>query len=232
MSYLKNNLEEVNNIIKEHAVKVSRNPEDITLVAVSKTKPVEMLKEVYDLGVRDFGENYVQELVDKIDQLPSDIRWHMIGHLQTNKIKYIIDKVYMIHSVDTLHLAQAISKEAVKRNLTVKILLEVNIADEESKFGLTKENFLENYKEMMNLPGIDILGLMTSAPYIENMEDNRQYFVQLRSLMIDLIDKGLYNKDNYYLSMGMTGDYPVAVEEGATLVRVGTGIFGARNYNI
>lgn len=232
MSYLKNNLEEVNNIIKEHAVKVSRNPEDITLVAVSKTKPVEMLKEVYDLGVRDFGENYVQELVDKIDQLPSDIRWHMIGHLQTNKIKYIIDKVYMIHSVDTLHLAQAISKEAVKRNLTVKILLEVNVADEESKFGLTKENFLENYKEMMNLPGIDILGLMTSAPYIENMEDNRQYFVQLRSLMIDLIDKGLYNKDNYYLSMGMTGDYPVAVEEGATLVRVGTGIFGARNYNI
>lgn len=232
MSYLKNNLEEVNNIIKEHAVKVSRNPEDITLVAVSKTKPVEMLKEVYDLGVRDFGENYVQELVDKIDQLPNDIRWHMIGHLQTNKIKYIIDKVYMIHSVDTLHLAQAISKEAVKRNLTVKILLEVNVADEESKFGLTKENFLENYKEMMNLPGIDILGLMTSAPYIENMEDNRQYFVQLRSLMIDLIDKGLYNKDNYYLSMGMTGDYPVAVEEGATLVRVGTGIFGARNYNI
>lgn len=232
MSYLKNNLEEVNNIIKEHAVKVSRNPEDITLVAVSKTKPVEMLKEVYDLGVRDFGENYVQELIDKIDQLPSDIRWHMIGHLQTNKIKYIIDKVYMIHSVDTLHLAQAISKEAVKRNLTVKILLEVNVADEESKFGLTKENFLENYKEMMNLPGIDILGLMTSAPYIENMEDNRQYFVQLRSLMIDLIDKGLYNKDNYYLSMGMTGDYPVAVEEGATLVRVGTGIFGARNYNI
>ncbi|MCQ2542636.1 MAG: YggS family pyridoxal phosphate-dependent enzyme [Lachnospiraceae bacterium] len=232
MSYLKNNLEEVNNIIKEHAVKVSRNPEDITLVAVSKTKPVEMLKEVYDLGVRDFGENYVQELVDKINQLPSDIRWHMIGHLQTNKIKYIIDKVYMIHSVDTLHLAQAISKEAVKRNLTVKILLEVNVADEESKFGLTKENFLENYKEMMNLPGIDILGLMTSAPYIENMEDNRQYFVQLRSLMIDLIDKGLYNKDNYYLSMGMTGDYPVAVEEGATLVRVGTGIFGARNYNI
>lgn len=232
MSYLKNNLEEVNNIIKEHAVKVSRNPEDITLVAVSKTKPVEMLKEVYDLGVRDFGENYVQELVDKIDQLPSDIRWHMIGHLQTNKIKYIIDKVYMIHSVDTLHLAQAISKEAVKRNLIVKILLEVNVADEESKFGLTKENFLENYKEMMNLPGIDILGLMTSAPYIENMEDNRQHFVQLRSLMIDLIDKGLYNKDNYYLSMGMTGDYPVAVEEGATLVRVGTGIFGARNYNI
>lgn len=232
MSYLKNNLEEVNNIIKEHAVKVSRNPEDITLVAVSKTKPVEMLKEVYDLGVRDFGENYVQELVDKIDQLPSDIRWHMIGHLQTNKIKYIIDKVYMIHSVDTLHLAQAISKEVVKRNLTVKILLEVNVADEESKFGLTKENFLENYKEMMNLPGIDILGLMTSAPYIENMEDNRQHFVQLRSLMIDLIDKGLYNKDNYYLSMGMTGDYPVAVEEGATLVRVGTGIFGARNYNI
>lgn len=232
MSELKNNLNHVQNIIKEVANKANRNEEDITLVAVSKTKPVEMLQEVYDLGIRDFGENYVQELVDKVDKLPNDIRWHMIGHLQTNKIKYIIDKVYMIHSVDTLHLAEAISKEAVKRNLTIKILLEVNVANEETKFGLTKDNLLDNYKEIMNLPNIDICGLMTSAPYVENMEDNRQYFVELRSLMIDLKDKGLYNKDNYYLSMGMTGDYPVAVEEGATFVRVGTGIFGARNYNI
>lgn len=232
MSELKNNLNHVQNIIKEVANKANRNEEDITLVAVSKTKPVEMLQEVYDLGIRDFGENYVQELVDKVDKLPNDIRWHMIGHLQTNKIKYIIDKVYVIHSVDTLHLAEAISKEAVKRNLTIKILLEVNVANEETKFGLTKDNLLDNYKEIMNLPNIDICGLMTSAPYVENMEDNRQYFVELRSLMIDLKDKGLYNKDNYYLSMGMTGDYPVAVEEGATFVRVGTGIFGARNYNI
>lgn len=232
MSYLKDNLSNVQNIIKENTSIANRNYEDVTLVAVSKTKPVEMLKEIYDLGVRDFGENYVQELTEKIPKLPEDIRWHMIGHLQTNKIKYIIDKVYMIHSVDTLHLAEAISKEAVKRNITVKILLEVNVASEETKFGLTSDNLEENFREIIKLPGIDVYGLMTSAPYVEDMEDNRQYFVQLRSLMIDLKDKGLYNKNNYYLSMGMTGDYPVAVQEGATLVRVGTGIFGARNYNI
>lgn len=232
MSYLKYNLSNVQNIIKENTSIANRNYKDVTLVAVSKTKPVEMLKEIYDLGVRDFGENYVQELTEKIPKLPEDIRWHMIGHLQTNKIKYIIDKVYMIHSVDTLHLAEAISKEAVKRNITVKILLEVNVASEETKFGLTSENLEENFREIIKLPGIDVCGLMTSAPYVEDMEDNRQYFVQLRSLMIDLKDKGLYNKNNYYLSMGMTGDYPVAVQEGATLVRVGTGIFGARNYNI
>lgn len=227
---IEENLKNVNSKIETACNKAGRDKNDVTLVAVSKTKPNEMIEEAYAIGVRDFGENYVQELVDKVDGLPKDIRWHMIGHLQTNKIKYIIDKVYMIHSVDTVHLAEAINKEALKRNLKVKILLEVNVAKEETKFGFTSDNLIEEYKKIKDLEGIDICGLMTSAPYVEDSEENRQYFVELRSLMVDLKDKGLYNKDKYWLSMGMTGDYETAVEEGADFVRVGTGIFGARNY--
>ena len=230
MSELKENLENVIVNIKNSANSAGRDLNDITLIAVSKTKSAEMIKEIYDLGIRDFGENYVQELTEKVPQLPSDIRWHMIGHLQTNKIKYIIDKVYMIHSVDSVHLAQAIGKEAVKRNMTVKVLLEVNVGMEDTKFGFTSDNLIENYKEIMKVEGIEVCGLMTSAPYVENPEENRRYFIQLRSLMVDLKDKGLYNKSRYFLSMGMTCDYTTAVEEGASYVRVGTAIFGARNY--
>ncbi len=230
MSELIRNYEDVKNNIEDSVNKSSVSNKDVTLIAVSKTKPNEMIEELYEYGVRDFGENYVQELCSKYEELPKDIRWHMIGHLQTNKIKYIIDKVYMIHSVDSLHLAEAISKEAKKRNITVKCLLEVNVGMEETKFGLTAENLEENYIEISKLEGIEILGLMTSAPYVENPEENRQYFVQLRSLMVDLKDKGLYNKNKFFLSMGMTCDYTVAVEEGADFVRVGTAIFGARNY--
>ena len=230
MSDLKENLENVIENIKNSANSAGRDLNDITLIAVSKTKSAEMIKEIYDLGIRDFGENYVQELTEKVPLLPSDIRWHMIGHLQTNKIKYIIDKVYMIHSVDSVHLAQAIGKEAVKRNMTVKVLLEVNVGMEDTKFGFTSDNLIENYKEIMKVEGIEVCGLMTSAPYVENPEENRRYFIQLRSLMVDLKDKGLYNKSRYFLSMGMTCDYTTAVEEGASYVRVGTAIFGARNY--
>ena len=230
MSELLENIKEVEKNIDIAAEKGARYSEDITLIAVSKTKPIEMIQELYDIGYRDFGENYVQELASKMDALPEDIRWHMIGHLQTNKIKYIIDKVYMIHSVDSVHLAEAIGKEARKRNMTVKILLEVNVAEENSKFGFTSANLEENFKEINKIEGIEVLGLMTSAPYVENAEENRQYFVQLRSLMVDLKDKGLYNKNRFFLSMGMTCDYTVAIEEGADFVRVGTAIFGARKY--
>ncbi|MCR4648084.1 MAG: YggS family pyridoxal phosphate-dependent enzyme [Lachnospiraceae bacterium] len=231
MSYLKENLESVKEQIKASCEKSKRDPEDVTLIAVSKTKSEDMIKEIYDCGVRDFGENYVQELSQKMEDLPDDIRWHMIGHLQTNKIKYIIDKVYMIHSVDTLHLAEAIGKEAVKRGKVVKCLLEVNVALEDTKFGFNSDNIEENFEKIKNIEGIDVWGLMTSAPYVENPEENRQYFVQLRALMVDLKDKGLYNKEKFLLSMGMTNDYNVAVEEGADFVRIGTAIFGARNYN-
>ena len=230
MSGITDNLNQVKENIIKASKKVSRDPEEVTLIAVSKTKSADMSQEAYDTGIRDFGENYVQELVEKTEILPKDIRWHMIGHLQTNKIKYIIDKVYMIHSVDSLHLAEAIGKEARKRGITAKILLEVNVAEEDTKFGFTSSNLEENFIEISKIEGIDVMGLMTSAPYVENGEENRQYFVQLRSLMVDLKDKGLYNKNRFFLSMGMTCDYETAIEEGADFIRVGTAIFGARNY--
>ena len=210
--------------------KSGRGEADCTLIAVSKTKPVEMMLPVYEAGCRDFGENKVQEIMDKIDKMPSDVRWHMIGHLQTNKVKYIIDKVYMIHSVDTLHLAEAISKEAVKKNVTVKILLEVNVAEEESKFGVTTEEAKIFYEEVCKLPNLKVCGLMTIAPYVENSEENRQYFANLRQLSVDIGVKKTDNNIGAELSMGMSGDYIVAIEEGATYIRVGTGIFGERNY--
>ncbi|MBQ7765696.1 MAG: YggS family pyridoxal phosphate-dependent enzyme [Lachnospiraceae bacterium] len=231
-SFLKENYENVLEKVQCSCDKAGRDRKDVTLIAVSKTKPVEMLKEVYDCGCRDFGENKVQEIMDKYPQLPLDIRWHMIGHLQTNKVKYIVDKVYMIHSVDSIKLAKEISKEALKKNVVVKILLEVNVAQEETKFGLLTEEVLNFYKEVVDLPGLKVCGLMTIAPYVENPEENRQYFVDLKQLMVDIQSEKTDNISVGELSMGMTGDYEVAIEEGATFVRVGTGIFGERNYNI
>ena len=231
-SFLKENYENVLEKVQCSCDKAGRDRKDVTLIAVSKTKPVEMLKEVYDCGCRDFGENKVQEIMDKYPQLPLDIRWHMIGHLQTNKVKYIVDKVYMIHSVDSIKLAKEISKEALKKNVVVKILLEVNVAQEETKFGLLTEEVLNFYKEVVDLPGLKVCGLMTIAPYVENPEENRQYFVDLKQLMVDIQSDKTDNISVGELSMGMTGDYEVAIEEGATFVRVGTGIFGERNYNI
>lgn len=214
------------------ACKRSNRPEtDATLIAVSKTKPVWMLEELYQHGCRDFGENKVQELTEKYDVLPKDIRWHMIGHLQRNKVKYIVDKVYMIHSVDSLRLAEEISKEAVKKQVSVKILMEVNVAGEESKFGLTVEETTELVESISKLPGIEVKGLMTIAPYVENPEENRQYFRKLKQLSVDIMRKNIDNVSMSVLSMGMSGDYIVATEEGATFVRVGTGIFGERDYS-
>ena len=231
-SFLKENYTEVLDKINAVCDRAGRNREDVTLIAVSKTKPVEMLQEIYDCGCRDFGENKVQEIMDKYECLPADIRWHMIGHLQTNKVKYIVDKVYMIHSVDSLKLAKEISKEALKKNVIVKVLLEVNVAQEETKFGLLTDEVFSFYKEVIDLPGLEVCGLMTIAPYVENPEENRQYFVKLKQLMVDMIAEKTDNISVDTLSMGMTGDYEVAIEEGATCVRVGTGIFGERNYNI
>ena len=217
----------------EEACRVSgRNPEEVSLIAVSKTKPVSMLQEAYAAGCRDFGENKVQEIMDKIDRLPSDIRWHMIGHLQTNKVKYIVGKVFLIHSVDSLHLAEAISKEAVKQNTTVNILIEVNVAKEDTKYGAMAEDTVSLVEKIALLPGICVKGLMTIAPYVENPQENRQYFVKLRQLAVDIKSKNIDNVHMDILSMGMTGDYMVAIEEGATYVRVGTGIFGERQYGL
>lgn len=209
---------------------VQRASEEVTLITVSKTKPVSLLQEAYDAGSRDFGENKVQELLDKISQMPGDVRWHMIGHLQRNKVKYIVDKVYLIHSVDSLRLAEEISKEAVKKKVEVNILVEVNVAQEESKFGTTTEEAIALVEAISKLPGIHIKGLMTIAPYVEEEEDNRIIFRKLKQLSVDIDNKNIDNISMNVLSMGMTGDYRVAVEEGATYVRVGTGIFGERDY--
>lgn len=228
---LKENYEAVNKNLSEACKNAKRDRSDVTLIAVSKTKPVSDLEEIYACGCRDFGENKVQELCDKYEVLPKDIRWHMIGHLQRNKVKYIIGKVCLIHSVDSLRLAEEISKEAMKKDVDVDILVEVNVAEEETKFGIHVSDALDLVKQIALLPRVHIKGLMTIAPYVDDPEENRQYFAQLKQLSVDISSKNIDNVSMNVLSMGMSGDYTVAASEGATLVRVGTGIFGARNYN-
>ena len=229
---LASNLQEVERKIMEACDKAGRAREEITLIAVSKTKPVPMLQEIYDLGVRDFGENKVQELTDKEPQLPADLRWHMIGHLQRNKVKQVIDKAVLIHSVDSVRLAKAIEAEAAKKDIIVQILLEVNVAEEDSKFGLKLDEVLPAVEEIATMPHVRIKGLMTIAPFVENPEENRTVFAQLQKLSVDIAEKNIDNVSVDILSMGMTNDYQVAIEEGATMIRVGTGIFGAREYHI
>ena len=228
---LKENLEQVEQNIERACKKAGRARSEVTLIAVSKTKPVEMIQEIYDAGCRDFGENKVQELCEKIEQLPNDIKWHMIGHLQRNKVKYIIDNhVSLIHSVDSYRLAEEINIQAKKKNVIVPILVEVNIAMEESKFGISPEDVIALVEQIAELKNVKIEGLMTIAPYVVDAEENRLYFRKIKQLSVDIGNKNIDNVSMKILSMGMTGDYMVAIEEGATMVRVGTGIFGERNY--
>lgn len=227
---LKDQLQEVEKRIQAACDRAGRKREEVTLIAVSKTKPVETLQEAYDLGVRIFGENKVQELTAKYEALPKDIHWHMIGHLQTNKVKYIIDKAELIHSVDSLKLAETIEKEAAKHDLIADILVEVNVAEEESKFGMKMEEVIPFVEKVSAFPHVRVRGLMTIAPFVEDPEENRSIFADLHKLYIDIKKKNHDNDIVSVLSMGMTNDYEVAIEEGATMVRVGTGIFGARNY--
>lgn len=226
------NYDNVNANVVASCRKAGREPDEVTLIAVSKTKPVEDISTLYEHGVRDFGENKVQELTDKYEQLPKDIRWHLIGHLQTNKVKYIVDKVHLIHSVDSIKLAEQIEKEAAKKDVIVNILVQVNVANEDSKFGLDADETLKNVEAISKFPHIRIKGLMTIAPFVENGEENRKYFQNLKQLSVDIHKKNIDNVSMDFLSMGMSGDYETAIEEGATLVRVGTNIFGMRNYNI
>lgn len=225
---LKEQLQEVENKIQAACDRAGRNRSEVTLIAVSKTKPIPVLQDAYNLGVRVFGENKVQEIVDKYEALPDDIHWHMIGHLQRNKVKYIIDKVDLIHSVDSIRLAEAIEKEAAKTNRIISILLEVNVAEEESKFGLHVDEVVQTLEKISTFPHIKVCGLMTIAPFVENPEENRAIFAKLKKLSVDIADKNIDNTIMSILSMGMTNDYEVAIEEGATMIRVGTGIFGAR----
>lgn len=228
---LKENLEEVEEKIAKACERAGRAREEVTMIAVSKTKPVEMLQEIYDEGIRDLGENKVQELTEKYEVMPKDMKWHMIGHLQRNKVKYIVDKVTLIHSVDSLRLAETISREAEKKGVTVPILIEVNIAGEETKFGLSsKEEVISLTEQIAALPNLSVKGLMTVAPPVKDPEENRPFFREIRQLSVDITNKNIDNVSMEILSMGMTNDYTVAIEEGATMVRVGTGIFGARDY--
>ena len=229
---LKDQLQEVEKRIQAACDRAGRKRDEVTLIAVSKTKPVETLQEAYDLGVRIFGENKVQELTAKYEALPKDIHWHMIGHLQTNKVKYIIDKAELIHSVDSLKLAETIEKEAAKHDLIADILVEVNVAEEKSKFGMKMEEVIPFVEKVSAFPHVRVRGLMTIAPFVEDPEENRSIFADLHKLYIDIKKKNHDNDTVSVLSMGMTNDYEVAIEEGATMVRVGTGIFGARNYAV
>ena len=216
--------------IDEACRRAGRNPQDVTLIAVSKTRPVSMIEELLPEGVLDFGENKPQELKEKYELLPKNLRFHMIGHLQRNKVKYIIERACMIHSVDSLRLAETIQEEAAKHDRIMPVLVEINIAQEESKFGLTAGETANFVREIAKFPNLCVKGLMTIAPFVENPEDNRVHFRNLYNLFIDIKAGNIDNVDMCILSMGMTNDYEVAVEEGATHVRVGTGIFGVRNY--
>ena len=227
---LTENVIEVEKHVQAACDRAGRSRDEVTLIAVSKTKPVSDIEEVLTTGILDYGENKVQELSDKYEVLPKNIRWHMIGHLQRNKVKYIVGKVELIHSVDTYRLAEEINIQAKKQNVIVPILVEVNIAHEESKFGISAEDAILLVEEISKLENIRIKGLMTIAPYVENPEDNRLYFRKIKQLSVDITNKNIDNVSMEILSMGMTGDYEVAIEEGATMVRVGTGIFGARTY--
>ena len=232
MSMLLDNLNDVEKRIQAACDRSGRKREEVLLVAVSKTKPVEMIEEIMTAGIVDFGENKPQELRDKYEVLPKNLRFHMIGHLQTNKIKYVIDRAVLIHSIDSLRLAEAVNAEAKKHDRIIPVLVEVNVAQEESKSGFLVEETEEAIREIAKLSNIRVEGLMTIAPFVENAEENRQYFVKLRKLSVDIAAKNIDNVTMHHLSMGMTGDYGVAIEEGATMVRVGTGIFGERNYQI
>lgn len=229
---IKENLAEVEAKICAACERAGRDRSEVTLITVSKTNPVIRLKEAMDCGVSVFGENKVQEMIEKMEELPDFLEWHMIGHLQRNKVKYIMGKVALIHSVDSLRLAQEISKEAVKQGTQENILVEINVAEEESKFGITTEEAIQLVEEIAKLPAIHVKGLMTIAPFVDDPEENRQVFQALRKLSVDIKQKNIDNVTMDVLSMGMTNDYEVAIEEGATMVRVGTGIFGRRSYNV
>ena len=226
---VRENLEKVRENIEKACKKVGRDPSEVILLAVSKTKPIEMIEEAIASGQKVFGENKVQEIVHKYEEInDNSIKWHMIGHLQTNKVKYIIDKVELIHSVDSMKLAEVISKEAQKKGIIANILIEVNVAKEDSKFGIMLEETEKYVRNISLLPNINIRGLMTIAPFVKDSEKNRIHFKNLYKEFIDINSKNIDNVSMDVLSMGMTNDYEVAIEEGATIVRVGTGIFGVR----
>ena len=229
---VKENLAIVEERVKAACDRAGRSYGSVTLVAVSKTKPVRLVEQAYEYGIRQFGENKAQEMKEKYDMLPKNIEWHFIGHLQTNKIKYVLGRATLIHSVDSIHLAEAIEAECVKKGLEADVLVEVNVAQEETKSGVKTEEAEELVRKISVLPHVHIKGLMTIAPFVENAGNNRMIFRTLKDLSVDIGSKNIDNVSMNILSMGMTNDYEVAIEEGATHIRVGTAIFGERNIAI
>lgn len=232
MSFIEENLKNVESRIREACLRSGRKREDVTLIVVSKTKPVSMIREVMELGPVDFGENKPQELRDKYESLPSKIRWHMIGNLQRNKVKYVVGRAVMIHSVGSFELAEQIEKESAKHGIIMPCLIEVNMAQEASKGGVAPGEAMDLIRSISAFEHLKIEGLMTVAPYVEDPQENRSCFRDLRNLAVDIGRENIDNICMRHLSMGMTGDYEVAVEEGATMIRVGTGILGERNYSL
>lgn len=228
---IKDQLKEIRAYIKEAAQRAARSEEDITLIAVSKTYPVTAIEEAILEGCTDFGENHVQELMSKIDSVKADVNWHLIGHLQTNKVKYVVGKTSLIHSMDSLKLAQEIEKQSAKRGIVTSVLVEVNVANEATKYGFKLDEVMDVMKILNTMPHIKVKGLMTVAPYVENPEKNRPIFRKLYELSVDIQKQKLDNISTSILSMGMSNDYQIAIEEGATMVRVGTAIFGNRDYS-
>ncbi|MDD4781511.1 MAG: YggS family pyridoxal phosphate-dependent enzyme [Tissierellia bacterium] len=227
--------ENIDNIMKRviaSSEKSGRDYKDITVIAVSKTVDSQRAKEAVENGLDNLGENRVQELVSKYEQLQDqDIKWHMIGHLQKNKVKYIIDKVELIHSVESDSLAEEINKKAKQQGLIAKVLIELNIGEEESKFGVREEDAYKFVKALEKYENIKIMGLMTVAPYAENPEDIRWIFRKMKEIYNNISNMNLSNVEMKYLSMGMTNDFEIAIEEGANIIRIGTAIFGARDYS-
>ena len=224
---MKNALENISEQIAEACLRCGRKPEEVKIIPVSKSFPVETLRQAYDLGIKVFAENKAQEFRDKTRALPQDIEWHFIGHLQTNKIKYVVPQAALIHAVDSLHLAEALSGYAQRKNVTAPVLLEVNTSAEMSKFGVPPEQAEELFLEMLEMEGLNLKGLMTMAPFTDDETLVRNAFKKLRRLQ-EKLQKHTAAENIRELSMGMSSDFKWAVEEGSTMVRIGTAIFGAR----
>lgn len=228
---IRENIDDIVKRIEDTCKKVGRNPNDITVIAVSKTVESERAREAVEAGINNLGENRVQELVKKYDELKDlDIKWHMIGHLQKNKVKYIIDKTVLIHSVESLSLAEEINKRAEKNNLIANVLVELNIGEEDSKFGIKEESVYDFILSLEKFENLRVVGLMTVAPFCENPEDVRWVFKKMKNIYDEISTMNLRNTEMKYLSMGMTNDFEIAIEEGSNIIRIGTAIFGARKY--
>ncbi|MBU5293372.1 YggS family pyridoxal phosphate-dependent enzyme [Anaerosalibacter bizertensis] len=227
---IKENLLKVQENIENALIRSGRKNENIDIIAVTKTVDVDIINESINLGINNIGENKVQEIQKKYDNINDDVNWHMIGHLQSNKVKYIIDKVNLIHSLDRLSLAKEINKRAKAKDIVKDVLIQVNISEEKSKFGLKKEEVVPFIEKILEMENIRVKGLMTMAPHVENPEEIRYVFRDLRNLGYKIENRNYENIEMKYLSMGMSNDYEVAIEEGSNMVRLGTALFGKRIY--